>query len=96
MYSKDRLRIEIKKLLWDTNRNADDYLALIGKENKNESEVRILRPLYIKFLNFYPWYEIIRMFGYEKARNEIVTDDVIQGLFPRPLRKKYRYVKQLL
>ena len=88
----------IKPLLWDTRRTPELYLDAL-KKRKNErsiEEEKFAHEIYIKILNFNYWRNIRQMFSMDRLKTELLDDEVIQGLFPRPLRKDYQYVKKVL
>lgn len=91
MYSDQEILKYLAKLTWDTKQTPKDLLHIL-KSGENNWEKK---GLYIKILNWFPWHQVRRIVGEEKLP-EVLADDVIQGLFPRDLRDKYRYVKSLL
>lgn len=49
----------------------------------------------MKIVNGFNWHKARRIIPADKLK-EALTDEVIQGLFPRVLRDKYKYVQSLL
>ena len=96
MNNLPQIRELIASLLWDSNRNPDYYIGLMQKSPRSASEQRILNAMYIKLLNFNRWHAIVRTFDAETLKNEVLSEEVIRGLFPRSLREKYRYVRRVL
>lgn len=94
MYPDDELLKRMKMLTWDTTLTPE-YLLKVLKGDETESNRSVQKGLYIKILNWFPWHEV-RYMVREDRLPDILADDVIQGLFPRDLRDKYRYVKSLL
>jgi len=93
---KPDLKELISPLLWDRDKDAAYYITLLQKEKPTGSEKRELQNLYIKILNYNNWHEVVKHFDRERIKNEILTDEVINGLFPRTLRKKYEFVRKVL
>ena len=93
MYSDDELLKRMKMLTWDTTLTSEQLLAILKGESGSDKSVQ--KGLYIKILNWFPWHEVRCMIP-ENKLPDVLADDVIQGLFPRDLRDKYRYVKSLL
>jgi hypothetical protein len=88
----------IKPLLWDTKLPASEYLKIL-KKTKNQRtllEQKLANDIYIKIINFNYWRNIRQMFSIKRLRAEVLDDKVIQGLFPRQLRKDYEYVRRIL
>ena len=93
MYSDKDLVEKLKLLTWDTNLKAEDLLEIIKSDD--EKKLTAKNGIYIKILNWFSWHQVREMFPEEKLP-QLLTDSVIQGLFPRDLREKYRYVRSLL
>ncbi|TVQ07599.1 MAG: hypothetical protein EA359_00030 [Balneolaceae bacterium] len=86
----------ISPLLWDRNTDEKYYLQLLEKEKRTSAEEKELQSLYIKILNFNNWHTVVKHFGVKYAVEQMLTENVIRGLFPRPLRKKYEFVRNVL
>jgi len=94
LYTDEELLGYLKSINWDTTLTSEELLLILkGKTEKVKGFTK--QNLFIKILNFYPWHKVRHMVTEEKLR-EILAEDVIQGVFPRDLRDKYRYVKSLL
>ncbi len=94
LYADDELLRYLKSINWDTTLTSAELLKILKGDTENVKGFT-KQNLYIKLLNFYPWHKVRHMVKVEKLP-EVLADDVIQGLFPRDLRDKYRYVKSLL
>ncbi len=94
MYSDKELLKYLKMLTWDTTLTEHDLLKLLrsGEDEVNHND---LNTLYIKILNWFSWHKVRRIIPHDKLK-EALADTIISGLFPRPLRDKYRYVRSLL
>lgn len=82
------------KLTWDTTLTAKDLLNILRNEGTVANDAS-RKQLYIKILNWFPWHQIREMIPSEQLPR-LLSDDVIQGVFPRDMRDKYKYVKSLL
>jgi len=94
--SQNEIKTLLSRLLWDRDSDADYYLQLLQKDHPAPSEEKELQALYIKILNFNSWHVVVKLFGVTYAVENMLTDNVIRGLFPRPLRKKYEFVRSVL
>lgn len=94
IYSDDLLLKYLKSINWDTTVSSEELLRLLKGDAVNINGFT-KQNLYTKILNYYSWHKVRHMVETEKL-SEVLADDVIQGLFPRDLREKYRYVKSLL
>ena len=95
-FSGNEVKQLISQLLWDREEDVMFYLELLRKEKRTPAEEKQLQALYIKILNYNSWHKIVKYFGLAFAVEEMLTDNVIRGLFPRPLRKKYEFVRNVL
>ena len=94
MYSDDELLRRMKMLTWDTTLSSQDLLDILKSDGSGQNKT-LQKGLYIKILNWFTWHQVRDMIPTNKLP-DVLADDVIQGLFPRDLRDKYRYVKSLL
>lgn len=92
MVSDEEMLDRLGKLTWDTKLSPKDLLAIL---RSNDPSQPYQKQLYIKILNWFPWHQIREMIPSERLP-ELLSDDVIQGVFPRDMRDKYKYVKSLL
>ena len=94
MYSDRELLEKLKLLTWDLNISADQLLLLLHGE-KDQVNGFTRKNLYMKIINGFNWHVARHIIPADKL-SEALSDDVINGLFPRTLREKYRYVRALL
>ncbi len=94
LYSDDELLKYLRSINWDTTLSSEELLRLLRGEIDTVHGFT-KQNLYTKILNYYPWHKVRHMVVEDKL-SEVLADDVIQGLFPRDLRDKYRYVRSLL
>ncbi len=94
MYTDSELLKYIHMINWDTPIPDEELLTLLkGHQKTNYEQFRV--NLYMKIINGFNWHKARRIIPSDKLK-EALTDEVIQGLFPRVLRDKYKYVKSLL
>jgi len=92
--NKEELLKVFGKINWDTPCSAEDIYRVYSGEISAISGIDKTW-IYHKVLNGFRWYEVIRIF----PKNElpaVLSEDVIQRLFPRQLRDKYRHVRTVL
>jgi hypothetical protein len=94
-FQKD-LKSLLSPLLWDRDTDETYYLQLLEKDQRTRAEEKELQSLFIKILNFNNWHTVVKHFGVTYAVKQMLTENVIKGLFPRPLRKKYEFVRNVL
>ncbi len=94
MYSDEELLKRLKKINWDTPIPEAELLKMLKGEPSRDFEA-YRKSLYIKIVNGFSWHQVRKMITEDKLPS-VLTDEVIQGLFPRNLREKYRYVQSLL
>lgn len=85
----------IKKLYWDKNIENDYVMSLFdGKTNSSQEEDLI--ELYRRVLTSCDWSTITKLFPYEELKGRVLSETVINRIYPEDLRKKYRYARKIL
>jgi len=85
MFSEKEIKEKLKLLLWDTPATTDDAYELL----MNDTPCRISKHnLYQKILNTFPWFTVLKIIPKEKIPYAM-SQEVLQGLFPRNLRENY-------
>jgi hypothetical protein len=85
----------LSRLYWDLNIPADElYNRLYGDARSRTESVDDIN-LYRRMLTTLDWYTILRLLPAEKL-SALLDDKVLQGVFPKDLQKKYRYVESIL
>lgn len=82
------------KLLWDIPISQREKI----KKTLNKNPARFLEKneaLFVKALNSLSWYELISLLGPERL-DELLTDDIINKIFPEKRRKYYKNARRLL
>jgi hypothetical protein len=91
MYSDQEIVRELNKLTWGTNQTGEDLLKILKASGNSWDK----KSLYIKILTSFYWHKVRHIVPKAKL-TELLADDVIRGVFPQPLREKYKYVRSLL
>lgn len=85
----------LSNLYWDLNISAEEIYALLhsqpGHQELPVEEINIYR----RMLTTLDWYTILKILPAEKVRF-LLQDNVLQGLFPKDLQRKYQYVRSVL
>jgi hypothetical protein len=82
------------KLLWD--KPLQERKRLTEKLGKSPAQtLEDNDALFVKALNTLSWYELIDIFGAAKL-SELLTDDIIDKLFPTGRREYYKNARRLL
>lgn len=84
----------INKLYWDRDVDPDYIFGLLEGKHEHISGERI--DLYRRILNSCDWYTILKIFTHEQLKYEVLNEQVISRLFPKDLRKRYRYARNIL
>ncbi len=89
---------EKKKLLlnafWDKNIDADQLYNFINGKIKTIPLID-QKTIFIRLLSTYDWYTLIKLFPL-KVLKESLSDDILNSLYPKELKKKYQYARKLL
>ncbi|BBO72954.1 hypothetical protein DSCW_03710 [Desulfosarcina widdelii] len=84
----------LARLFWDTQIEITDAEAYLEEQlrtiDKNESQ-----QFFRRLLCSCDWYTLLKLMGPEKL-TDILTDPVIGGIFPRGLKTKYEYARDIL
>lgn len=94
MYSDAEIIDRLKLLTWDIKTSPEElFLLLNGNQTKINGFTK--QNLFTKILNGYNWHTVRKIIPESKLK-EALSDEVVNGLFPRTLREKYKYVRSLL
>jgi len=85
----------LETVLWDCDLSPTEALDLLAHPGQSKKGVTA-RNLYVKILGSCSWYTLLKLFPAERLKNEILTDEVVNRLFPPVLRQRYRYARSLL
>ena len=89
------LLIFLETVLWDSELSPEEALDLLAHPATSKKGVTAGN-LYVKILGSCSWYTLLKFFPAERLKEEILTDKVVNRLFPPVLRQRYRYARSLL
>lgn len=89
----DKRRI-LKKLFWDRHIDEDYMLELMDGQPERVHGDKI--DLYRRFLTTCDWYTLLEIFPFAMLKNELLDEDIINRLYPKDLKEKYRYARKIL
>jgi hypothetical protein len=84
----------ISRLFWDRPISPFDVETLIEEKLQTINDIQS-QQFFRKLLTSCEWYTILKLIP-EKKLKLILDDAVINGLFPRDLKTKYEYARDLL
>jgi hypothetical protein len=92
--SEQEIKAILSKINWDTQLSNDDLYRIF---NGSESHIGGIDKnwIYLRILNTFNWYTVLKIFP-EKELAFLLSDEVINNLFPRQLRNKYQHVRSAL
>jgi hypothetical protein len=92
--SNQEIKNILTKINWDTPLSNDDlYRIFTGKEKKIGGIDKVW--IYSRILNSFNWYTVLEIIPKDELPF-LLSDKVINNLFPRQLRNKYQYVRSAL
>jgi hypothetical protein len=92
--SEQEIKAVLSKINWDTPHSDDDlYRIFTGVENHIGGIDK--NWIYLRILNTCNWYTVLKIFPKEELPF-LLSDKVINNLFPRQFRNKYRHVRSAL
>jgi len=89
------LLIFLETVLWDSELSPEEALDLLAHPNQSKNGVTA-RNLYVKILGSCNWYTLLKFFPAELFKEDILTNEIVNRLFPPVLRQRYRYARSLL
>ncbi len=94
MYTIDERKQILQKAFWDKPIDLDTLNALISGEIES-IPLMSSKSIYIKLLSTFDWYTLLALLPKETLK-KVLSDDVLNGLFPKTRQSKYRYARQIL
>ena len=92
--SEQEIKAILSKINWDTPLSNDDlYHIFTGAENHIGGIDK--NWIYLRILNTFNWYKVLKIIP-ETELPLLLSDEVINNLFPRQLRNKYQHVRRAL
>ena len=93
MFTEEEIKVHLHRLFWDYKVSKEEAYDLFTGKEKIKGVTR--NNLLVKILNGYRWHTVLKIMPKEKLL-ELLTDDVINGLFPRSLKAKYYHARKFL
>jgi hypothetical protein len=94
MYTTDEKKQILKKAFWDKKIDLDILNSFINGEI-NSIPLISSKSIYIKLLSTFDWYTLLSLLPKETLKKAL-SDDVLNDLFPKTRKGKYRYARQIL
>ena len=92
--NKQQQQKALQSIMWDYSISATDIEKLLeGKIDKAGHYTR--EKLFTKMLTSLPWYTIIQLLPVEEVK-KMLTDEIIELLWPKSVQKQYKYVRKRL
>ena len=82
------------RLFWDMKTEPSELLNFLDNEDSYTKDPNALK-FFRRLLVSCDWYTILKLISLEKLR-EILSDQMIESLFPADLKKRYLYVRKVL
>ena len=84
----------LSKVYWDMSVDPEELFQVLQGE-ATEPENIDKTAIYRRLLTTYDWYTLLRLIP-EKQLAEVLSDQVIDRLYPKTLRKRFLYARQVL
>ena len=88
---KDKL---LSRIFWDLYIDPDKIRTMLNRPIEEITSIRQIN-LYRRLLTSCDWYTLIKLFPLEKI-NIILSDSIIQGIYPKDIKRKYLYARKYL
>ena len=94
MYTIDEKNRILKKAFRDKKIDLDLLNSFINGEIDSIPNISS-KSIYIKLLSTFDWYTLMSLLP-ERTLKKALSDDVLNDLFPKTRKGKYRYARQIL
>lgn len=94
MYAADERKRILAKAFWDKEIDLDLLDSFVIGEIDSIPLVSS-KSIFIKLLSTFDWYTLMWLLP-KKTLKKALADDVLNNLFPRTRKEKYRYARQIL
>jgi hypothetical protein len=92
--SEERKRELLNKLFWDRKIDLKYVLELLqGAPERHPGDKT---NLYLRLLTSYDWYTLLKLISPDSLKNEVLSESVVELLFPKELGNKYKYARKVL
>jgi hypothetical protein len=93
-FSVEEKKRRLEMAFWDLAVDADSLLRLLNGEIEDAGGLD-RHGLYRRLLSTYDWYTLLKIIPHERL-SQMLDDVVLDRLFPKDLKEKYRYARKLL
>jgi hypothetical protein len=84
----------LSRLFWDVDTNQMDFSNLLEKKLQSIDDIQS-QQFFIRLLTSCDWYTLLKLMPPATLRM-ILTDTVLDKLFPKDLKQKYIYARKIL
>ena len=84
----------LKSLMWDYSISAGEMQDLLDGKIEKAGHYTY-ENLFAKMIKGLPWYTVLQLIPAEKVK-ELLTDEVINTLWPESVKTQYKYVRKRL
>ena len=84
----------LSRLFWDTKTSSNDIDELINKRIKTIEDAQS-RQFFDRLLTSCDWYTLLKLIPPNKLET-VLTEPILNNLFPKDLKKKYLYAREIL
>ena len=92
--SQEEMDKIFSRLYWDLDVKKDDLYRLINKKTKEIVDIKEIN-FYCRLLSSCDWYSILKLLPHERI-GVILSDTVINKLYPKDLRGRFLYARKVL
>jgi hypothetical protein len=92
--SQEKKKELLSRIFWDKTTDVDYAMELLNGAPERFPEDRT--NLYCRLLTTYDWYTLLNLITVERLKQEALSESVVGRLFPKELREKYRYAREVL
>ncbi len=89
---KDKL---LSRIFWDLHINSNEISKMLDRPIEEITTNTLHINLYRRLLTSCDWYTLIKLIPLEKI-NEILSDLIIEGIYPKDIKRKYIYARKYL
>ena len=82
------------RLYWDKEVDPEHLSRLVDGKARSETEADVLN-FYSRLLATYDWYTILKLVP-KKRLEEILTDKIIDRLYPEEVKTRFQYARRVL
>ena len=89
---KDKL---LSRIFWDLSIDSKDIRNMLDRPIEKVTTGSLQINLYRRLLTSCDWYTLMKLVPLEKI-NEMLSDLIIEGIYPKDIKRKYLYARKYL